>query len=195
MPVTQDQMERMFTGSGRFADPINQTVSNYDINNVPMFIAQIGWESANLTTFKENLYYSKDRLLQVFPRYFNADNVDDYAENPEKIANRVYANRMGNGDEASGDGWTYRGRGAIQVTGKDNYTKFGNDVGYTLDQTIAYLETDEGAIMSAGFYWSEAGINSVSSNINAVTQKINGGLNGLAGRQQLYTKAKSIFVS
>ena len=123
MPVTAAQMEQMFPGSGRFADPINQTVSNYEINNVPMFIAQIGHESGGLTVFIENLHYSADRLLQVFPRYFNDDNVDNYDNQPEKIANRIYANRMGNGDEASGDGWKYRGRGAIQLTGKNNYLK------------------------------------------------------------------------
>lgn len=195
MTVTQDQMNSFISGSGRFADPINKTVTNYDINNQSMFIAQIAHESGGLKVFVENLHYSADRLLEVFPHYFDDDNVDDYDHNPEKIASRVYANRMGNGDEASGDGYRFRGRGAIQLTGKENYTKFATDVGMTLDQVVAYMETDEGAIMSAGWFWDYASINDVSSDITSTTKRINGGTNGIGQRQAYYSRASSIFVS
>ena len=193
MQVTSDQMDQLFPGSGRFADSINKTANNYSIQYVPMFVAQIGYESDGLKVFEENLHYSAERLLQVFPRYFNASNVNQYVDQPEKIANRIYANRMGNGDEASGDGWNYRGRGAIQTTGKNNYLLFAQDVGMTLDQVVAYMQTDEGAIMSAGFFWYNNNIDSVGDDITAVTKKINGGTNGLAQRQTDYLKAQQIF--
>ena len=97
------------------------------------FFAQCAHESGNFIIFRENLNYSADGLLRIFPKYFDAIKARQYARQPERIANRVYANRMGNGDEASGDGWRYRGRGAIQLTGKNNYRDFADWVGKTID--------------------------------------------------------------
>ncbi len=197
--ITSQQVEAYF-GPGRddFVDPINKTLQTFDINTparVRMFMAQIAHESGNLTHLKENLYYSPKRLLQVFPRYFTASNVRHYAYNPEAIANRVYANRYGNGPEGSGDGWRYHGRGAIQLTFKANYQHLGQDLGMDLHKVPAYLETPEGAVMSAGWYWDEHELNELADreDIRAVTKAINGGYNGLQERINLYRKAQKIF--
>ena len=111
------------------------------LNRRAMFLAQCAHESNHFKTFEENLNYSREALLRVFPKYFNESNVDEYARQPEKIANRVYANRMGNGDEASGDGYRNRGLGAIQLTGKINQMLYGGS-----------NELPE-ALYSAGRYW------------------------------------------
>ena len=191
--ITTTQMENMFPGSGRFAGPISDTCNKFKITNPAMFISQIGEETGGLKVFSENLHYSADRLLQIFPYYFNDNNVDAYDNNPQIIANRVYGNRMGNGPESSGDGYLYRGRGAIQLTGKWNYQKFSDAMGMTLPQVIDFITTDEGAIMSAGWYWSYANVNPISQDIVATTKRINGGLINLATRQTIYNKAVHIF--
>lgn len=106
---------------------MNEVVERYSITNnlhLAHFLAQIAHESGEFKFVRENLNYSDSSLLRVFPKYFNTSNVSRYARKPEAIANRVYANRMGNGDEASGDGWKYRGRGYLQLTGKNNYKAF-----------------------------------------------------------------------
>ena len=191
--VTQEQMEEMFSGSSKYTDSINTTLSNFNISHIAMFISQIGAESGNLTIFEENLHYSAQRLIQVFPSLFNSTNAAAYDNQPEKIANRIYANRMGNGDEASGDGWTYRGRGAIQLTGKNNYLRFAQDLNMNLSDAVNYISTNDGIFMSAGFFWYDNNIESVADDFIAKTKKINGGLNGLNTRQALYNKAKTIF--
>jgi len=151
-------------------------------------LAQIGHESAGLSVVEENLNYRADRLAVVFPKYFRDVNPNDYARNPERIANRVYANRMGNGPESSGDGWRYSGKGAIQLTGKANYSAFAAYIGMELDEVVEYLTTPEGAIDSAGWFWTTNNLNHWSDlqDIVTVTKKINGGTHGLEDRTRLF---------
>ena len=135
-----------------YFEAFNQACLDYEINTperMAAFIAQVAHESGQLTAVKENLNYSADGLMRIFKKYFTPALAAQYARKPEKIASRVYANRMGNGPEESGDGWKYRGRGLIQLTGKDNYTKFAADMEMTLDEAVEYLETPEGAMESA----------------------------------------------
>ena len=122
-------------------------------NTVAMFIAQIGHESINLSAVVENLNYSASGLLKTFSKYFTPETAAKYANKPEMIANRVYANRMGNGDEASGDGWRYRGRGLIQLTGKNNYSIMQLKDGIPCLDAPSILETPEYAVRSACWYW------------------------------------------
>ena len=154
------------------------------------FVAQCAHESNEFKSLEENLNYSEESLKKVFGRYFGPGKRDakEYAKKPEKIANRVYANRMGNGDEASGDGFKYCGRGLIQLTGKQNYTKFAQDLGISLEETVAYLETPEGAVSSAGWFWDNNNLNSYCDKDDFVglTKRINGGTIGLADRQHHY---------
>ena len=135
----------------------------YEINTkerVAAFIAQTVHESANYTTLKENLNYSAAGLTKTWNKRFPTEEAAmPYNRNPEKIANKVYADRLGNGNEASGDGWKYRGRGIIQLTGKDNYTAFAKSINKTLDETVTYLETKEGAIESACWFWKTNNLN------------------------------------
>lgn len=194
--ITLEKLQKVYVNSSpallkNFVDPINKAIEEYEINNPAMFIAQIGHESGGLKVLVENLNYSTDGLLKTFPKYFkNRAEAEKYARKPEMIANRVYANRMGNRDEASGDGWRFRGKGAIQVTGHNNHAAFAESEGITVDQAVNYMLSYEGAIMSAAWFWNSVDCNSTSSDIKATTKKINGGLNGLAERTILYNLAK-----
>lgn len=177
----------------------NELFPKYEINTVNRvsgFLAQCGHESNDFTVLKENLNYSADGLNKVFPKYFkNAGrNANDYARNPEKIANVVYANRMGNGDISSGDGWKYRGRGAIQLTGKDNYSSFAKYIGKSLDETVSYCETLQGAVESACWFWKTRNLNETcdKDDIVTMTKKINGGTIGLEDRKKHYNNNKNI---
>ena len=151
-----------------------------------MFLAQCGHESAGFSVFTENLNYSDYALTQVFRKYFDKNTAVKYARKPEQIANRVYANRMGNGDEASGDGWKYRGRGLIQITGKKNYIAFRNWLGrdFALHEMAEDLDL---AVLAAVWYWQTNELASLAS-VEKVTVRINGGTNGLADRVALYRK-------
>ena len=173
-------------------------LDKYEINTtnrIAGFLAQCGHESADFTVLKENLNYGAAGLRGTFGKYFADDaTAKAYERQPEKIANRVYANRMGNGNEASGDGYKYRGRGAIQLTGHDNYQAFATSIGQSLPDTITYLETLEGAIESAAWFWKTHGLNATCDNddIVAMTKKINGGTIGLDDRKAHYEKAKAV---
>ena len=166
----------------------NKVFEKYQINTkerVAGFLAQCGHESLDFTILKENLNYGAKGLRGTFGKYFPDDaTAAKYERKPEMIANRVYASRMGNGNEASGDGYKYRGRGAIQLTGHDNYTAFAKDIGKTIDETIAYLETLEGAIESACWFWKKNGLNEIADkkDITLMTKRINGGTIGLEDR-------------
>lgn len=158
------------------------------------FLSQVGHESNNFTVIKENLNYSAEGLLKTFPKYFDAISAAECQKMPVAIANKVYANRMGNGDERSGDGFRYRGRGLIQLTGKTNYEQFALACGKSLIDTIAYLETKEGAAHSACWYWAQNKLNDfadIGDNL-AMCKKINGGTNGLSERHKLYDKYKAV---
>jgi putative chitinase len=177
----------------KWADALQETCDKFEINTPERqagFIAQIAHESGMFKAVKENLNYSDKALLGVFPKYFNAENVQAYARQPEKIANRVYGNRMGNGDEASGDGFKYCGRGLIQLTGKNNYTSFGNAVGVDFVNNPELVETPQYAVMSAGWFWSSNGLNKLADakDIVGMTKRINGGTIGLDHRTELYNK-------
>lgn len=174
-----------------YVKSLNDICGFYEINTaerIAMFLAQVGHESAGLSVIEENLNYRADRLMVVFPKYFKNVNPADYAFNPQKIANRVYANRMGNGDESSGDGFKFRGRGLIQLTGKNNYNAFASDIKMNIDQVVLYLSTPEGATKSAGWFWNKNGLNQWAddSDVVTVTRKINGGIHGLAEREHLF---------
>jgi putative chitinase len=142
----------------------------------------------------ENLNYKAETLTKVFPKYFRDVNPDDFAKQPEKIANRVYASRMGNGDEESGDGFRFRGRGLIQLTGKSNYTRCGEALGKDLTTDSDYLSTPEGAARSAAWFFQENGCNETADadDVIKTTKIINGGTIGLEERTELYNKAKSV---
>lgn len=164
------------------------------INRVAGFIAQCAHESLDFTVTEENLNYSASRLNEVFPKYFERAGRDarEYHRNPEKIANVVYANRMDNGDEDSGDGWRFRGRGLIQLTGRYNYTQFGKSCGMSAEDVIPYIETKKGAIHSACWYWDNRNINRAADadDLRWMTKLINGGTHGLHDRQFRYNRAK-----
>jgi putative chitinase len=201
--ITSDQLLKIFNKTNptivnSYVEPMNKTFSRYIIDTprrISMFLAQVGHESGGLTAIQENLNYSADRLSVVFPKYFKDVDPSAYARNPEKIANRVYASRMGNGPESSGDGYRYRGRGLIQLTGKSNYERFAKSMLMPLDQAVQYLTTPEGACMSAGWFWDVNNLNELSDDGDVIgcTRKINGGTNGLEDRQSHYTKALQIF--
>ena len=161
---------------------------------VAHFLAQTAHESAGFTHFVENLNYSSSGLENTFPKYFRTVRVADYATHPEKIANRVYANRMGNGNEASGDGWKFRGRGMIQLTGRENYDAFSKHSGKDAIQDPDLLSTVEGAAESAAWYWLERDINKPadSDDVVTVTKLINGGTLGLDERKHLLVIAKGV---
>jgi putative chitinase len=174
-----------------YIDPLNEVCGKFEINTterIAMFLAQVGHESGGLSVIQENLNYRAERLAVVFPKYFKDVNTSTYAHDPESIANRVYASRMGNGNEASGDGYKYRGRGLIQLTGRNNYASFSSDMGMSIDEAVEYLSTPEGAAMSAGWYWNKNGLNQWADNsdVITVTKKINGGTIGLAEREHLF---------
>lgn len=180
-----------------YVDPLNEVCDKFEINTserLAMFLAQIGHESGGLSVVQENLNYRAERLAVVFPKYFKDVNTSEYAHNPEKIANRVYASRMGNGNEASGDGYKFRGRGLIQLTGHNNYASFASDMGMDIDEAVEYLSTPEGAAMSAGWYWNKTSLNqwADSSDILTVTKKINGGTIGLAEREHLFHQGMNL---
>ncbi|EBR9903057.1 glycoside hydrolase family 19 protein [Salmonella enterica subsp. enterica serovar Havana] len=163
-----------------------------------MFIAQIGHESGGFTRIVENLNYSADGLKATFGKYFPGDTAQlygrtaDHPANQKAIANIVYANRMGNIEE--NDGWNYRGRGLIQITGHDNYRDCGAGLGADLILSPQLLEQDEYAARSAAWFFASKGSLKRSGDIKAVTKIINGGTNGLDDRKARYEKAKSVLV-
>jgi len=159
------------------------------VERVAAFLAQCGHESLDFTVLQENLNYGAKGLLGLFKKYFPTEALaKEYERKPEKIANRIYANRMGNGPEASGDGYAHRGRGAIQLTGKLNYQAFGNSIGLTLEDVVHYCETMDGAIESACWFWTKNKLNAIADNKDMLllTKRINGGTIGLEDRKKHY---------
>lgn len=178
---------------------LEEAFSKFQINTPQRkahFLAQILHESAHLSTFEESLYYRWTTLMKVFKKYFPTEtSARSYEKQPQKIANRVYANRMGNGNEASGDGWKYRGRGSLQITGKDNYRAVSKGIGVDFVSNPDPLKSDKYAILSAGWWWKNRGLNELADiskdDVTAITKKVNGGINGLRERQKLYFSAKT----
>lgn len=159
---------------------IQEILPDYEIDTparVACWLGQTAHESGGYRALRENLNYSAQGLNGIFKKYFpTLDSAQPYARKPEMIANRVYANRMGNGDEASGDGFKYRGRGLIQLTGKTNYQNFAMSIETDLQETIAFLETYEGAVQSACWFWENNNLNreADAGDIVKMTKKING---------------------
>ncbi|MFL7901587.1 glycoside hydrolase family 19 protein [Azospirillum argentinense] len=196
--VTLDLLRRLFP-TGRelpaFAAAMSARLSAAGINTpqrVAAFLSQVGHESGGLRVWVENLSYSADGLRKTWPQRFrDAATANAYARQPEKIANRVYADRMGNGPEASGDGWRHIGRGLIQLTGRDNYQRCASWAGKPLEAMPAWLETPDGAVASAVWFWSVNGLNRLADagDLEAITRRINGGLNGQEDRAFRYAFA------
>lgn len=188
--LTLDQLKQMVKNpyTAQWHEALDQLLDDYEINTplrVAHFVAQCAHESGNFVFIKENLNYRAASLMTVFKKYFPTQELAaQYANKPERIANRVYANRMGNSDEASGDGWRYCGRGLIQLTGKDNYTFFAGSLGIPVEEAADYLSTFEGAAQSACWYWEQNNLNRFAdaNDVRGLTRAINGGYIGLEDR-------------
>ena len=169
-------------------EALDQLLDDYEINTplrVAHFIAQCAHESGNFVFIKENLNYKAASLQKIFSKYFpTAELAAQYANKPERIANRIYANRMGNGPETSGDGYRYCGRGLIQLTGKDNYTFFAGSLNIPVEEASDYLATFEGAAQSACWFWEQNNLNRFAdaNDVKGLTRAINGGYIGLEDR-------------
>lgn len=179
----------------KWAKPLTAAMERYEINTPTRqaaFLAQVMHESARFTALVENFNYRADRLVAVFPAYFDEHEALAYARQPSRIASRVYANRMGNGDEASGDGFRFRGRGLIQITGRGNYLECGVTMGVDLITDPDKLLDPDMAALSAACYWKTHGLNELADagDFIGVTKRINGGTNGLANRLALLSLAK-----
>jgi putative chitinase len=177
------------------AAPMSAACARFGINTpvrLAAFLSQCAHESGGFMRREENLSYRAERLMKVWPKRFPSLEVArQYARMPEKLANNVYAGRMGNGDARSGDGWRFRGRGFKQLTGRSNYTAFAHAIGKDLDDVPDYILSDEGACLSAGWFWSSNKLNSFADkrDIRTLTERINGGLIGLNERAALFTEA------
>ncbi len=172
-------------------DSIPEVASKFGINTplrVAHFLAQCGHESGGFRVTQENLNYSAKGLMGIFKKYFPTEAIaNQYARQPQKIANKVYANRMANGSEASGDGYKFRGRGYIQLTGRDNYTQFGKAIGVDIPSNPDLVSSTY-ALASAAWFWSKNGLNKLAdagasdTAVTSITKRVNGGTIGLADR-------------
>ena len=200
--ITVDQLRAMIPTNKEIAawcDELNKALPKYDITTdqrIAGFISQCAHESMDFNAMSENLNYREETLNKVFPRYFGPGkrNAAEYAKNPEKIANYVYMDEFRTsklGNTQPGDGWRFRGRGLKQLTGRDNYTRFAKDYDMTAEEAAVWVETKEGALASALWFWNTNKLNAVADtgNVAALTKKINGGDIGLADRQARYAKA------
>lgn len=200
--LTVDQLRAMIPSNKEveaWCDELNKALPKYDITTdkrIAGFVSQCAHESMDFTAMSENLNYREETLNKVFPRYFGPGkrNAAEYAKNPEKIANYVYMDEFRSsklGNTQPGDGWRFRGRGLKQLTGRDNYTRFAKDYNMTAEEAAAWVETKEGALASALWFWKTNNLNPIADtgNVAALTKKINGGDIGLADRQARYAKA------
>ena len=194
----QDQLAQMIPGNpyvDQWYNALCQLLPEYEINTpqrVAAFVAQCAHESGNFRLLQENLNYRAASLMKVWPRHFpTAEIANQYAQKPQAIANRAYANRMGNGPEASGDGWAYAGKGLIQLTGKDNYTRFAESIETPVEEIPEFLQTFEGAVQSACWFWETNNLNqwADTGDILTMTKRINGGTIGLEDRIKHYNHA------
>jgi putative chitinase len=185
----------------KYIDGINETFEHFEINTperMAMFLAQCAHESANFSTTKENLNYSAKGLMGTFKKYFPDEaTAKAYERKPEKIANKVYANRMGNGPEKSGEGYKYCGRGLIQLTGKDNYTNCGHVLDIDLLEKPDQVANNPVAVLSAGWFWDTRKLNTWADkkDVTTVTKKINGGDIGLADRKKHFSHILEVLES
>ncbi|MDB2315676.1 glycoside hydrolase family 19 protein [bacterium] len=176
----------------KFIEGINETFDTFDMTNPQrqaMFLAQTAHESGNFKFTEENLNYSGSALMRVWPRHYPTKEIAAvYNRNKEMIGNRSYGGRMGNGDEASGEGWKYRGRGIIQLTGKNNYRACSEALGIDLIENPEIAKDNPVAVLSAGWFWETRRLNRWcdKGDVKKVTRLINGGTNGLKDREQHY---------
>jgi putative chitinase len=209
--MTSDELRRCMpyakqTVINDFIDPLNAAMQEFSIDESIdrecHFLAQIAHESSNLNSISENLNYSADGLLNRFSKYFTPEEAADYARQPERIANRVYANRMGNRDEASGDGWRYRGAGLIQTTGFNNQNRVAEFFALPVDGIGDWLRTEEGASRSAGLFWKENGLNALADadDLRGISAIINTGrrttpiehINGYTEREMYLKRVRAV---
>ncbi|MDC8756665.1 glycoside hydrolase family 19 protein [Janthinobacterium fluminis] len=207
--ITKEQLSTMLTmrhadaHAAVWVDPLNDAMRVCSVSTAirqAAFLAQVLLESGEFQQLQELLNYSPQRLRQVWPRRFADDaTAIAYSHNPEKLANKVYANRMGNGNEASGDGWAFRGRGLIQLTGRSNYASFSQSTGIDALANPDLLQQPAGAALSGAWFWQSKGLNeladkSASADANAIftelTRRINGGTNGLEQRKAYWVRAR-----
>jgi len=204
MSITEDQLAAMLPTNKEISEwckVLNSALPKYEINNarrIAAFISQCAHESRDFTAMEENLNYSQQALERVFSRYFEPgkQNAAEYARNPEKIANYVYMDEFRSkagalGNVQPGDGWKFRGRGLKQLTGRNNYARFAAAYNMTADQASDWIETKEGALASALWFWDTNKLNPVADtgDVVALTKRINGGDIGLADRQSRYSVA------
>jgi len=204
MELTLEQFKAI-AGENPYAEhwveALNKCLPDYDITTperLAGFFGQCMVESAGFTAIKENLNYKAESLVRLWKSHFpTIDIANQYAHQPEKIANRAYAGRMGNGPEESGDGWKFRGKGLIQLTGRDNYQGFANSVQMSIDDAAAYLETFEGCVQSACYFWENANLNTLADqgNIDHISHIINGGTLGQEERRHFYQIALQVLGS
>ena len=201
MELTKEQLKELLPKNPNvdyWYDALQKLLPEYEINTpqrIAAFVAQCAHESGGFMVLKENLNYRPATLRKIFAKYFPDDSIaEQYCSLPnrqEAIANRVYANRMGNGDEASGDGYRYCGRGLIQLTGKENYTSFADSLEISPEEVPEYLATFEGAAQSACWFWESNNLNQWADkgDILTLTKRINGGTIGLEDRIKHYEHA------
>lgn len=202
--ITQAQLMRAVPNLNK--EKVNEFVASFNMYSVHFglttkkrvvhYLAQIFHESGALSATSENMNYSADGLMKTFPKYFDAEKAKQYARQPEKIANYVYGGRMGNGDESTGDGWRFRGRGYIGLTGKTNYADFNafdlctEDVLRNPDKVASYPLNQ----VSAMWFWAKYGLNAIAdenrgeATVEAITRRVNGGLTGISTRKYYYRR-------
>jgi putative chitinase len=198
-----DHVQKILHPNPHFAEwfqALSEELPKYDITSIPrvaMFMAQTAHESGGYTALKENLNYQAHALSSIWPKRFPPDIAAQCAHNPEAIANRAYCDRMGNGSVDSGDGWNFHGRGLIQLTGRSLYEQFANEIGKSLEETVDYCETPDGAVESACFFWKHHNLNAISDAGDVVhaTKVINGGTLGLDDRTARFNHAIQILQS
>jgi putative chitinase len=189
--LTSDQLKQMVKNPyiDHWYSALAQLLPDYELNTplrVAHFVAQCAHESGNFVFIRENLNYKAASLQKTFAKYFpTAELAAQYANRPEQIANRIYASRMGNGPETSGDGYRFCGRGLIQLTGRDNYTFFAGSLDISVEDASQYLETFEGAAQSACWFWEQNNLNRFAdaNDVKGLTRAINGGYIGIEDRQ------------
>jgi putative chitinase len=186
----------------RVAPYLDSACSKFGIDTgirIAGFLSQCSHESCGFRVTKENLNYGASALLSLFPKHFDAATAAAYAHQQERIANRIYGGRMGNGVEATGDGWKYRGRGYIQLSGKDDYAAFDTDsgAGGLIVSTPDLVVQPDQAALSGGWFWKKNDINRFADvrDVVGMTKAVNNGLIGLDDREKLWSRAIAVFVS
>jgi putative chitinase len=185
--VNAEQLKQLHIDP-KWVGPLNETFERFSIltpRQQAAFLGQCGHECGNFRVLEENLNYRAETLMKIWPRRFpTLEIANQYAKNPKKIANKVYADRMGNRDEASGDGYRFRGRGCIQLTGSANYFHAGKALGVDFIMEPDLVATPQYAALTAGFFWNTQKLNAIAESGNnlALTKKINGGTIGLNDR-------------